>query len=101
MTAVSTLIRKVERDPRFPKYLQALLNSDISLETAIRAAAVRIESEDAEDQKWRRYEETQRRNGPAIDRWAFSGFEGRETSTVQLRSITRKGRIFRKQNSVA
>ena len=56
MTAVSTLIRKVERDPRYPRYVQALLDGGISLETAIRAAAVRIESEDFQDRKWAAYQ---------------------------------------------
>lgn len=78
MTAVSTLIRKVERDPRYPRYVQALLDGGIRLETAIRAAAVRIESEEADERRWAKYDRTVKystsgiRVGKVASRNAFS-----------------------------
>ena len=50
----------LKQDPRYPKYVAELLHKGISRETADRAAAVRMESEDKRARYLARMEEYKR-----------------------------------------
>lgn len=93
MAAISTEIRRLENDPRYKRYVRALLQGGISLETAMRAAVVRMEGEAADAAKWDRYDETTgkktykkgyntadpgalTRGAPAVMRGRFAGSRG-------------------------